>query len=106
MGIPAAIASVKKYFMSESNVFSPHLYKSSMNNINQSKKQEYNLQYHTSYQIRILSGTSEVHIFPDHEKPGSRCHLSKCTIDLRGWEFGTGREWGGDGKGEVSLRVT
>jgi hypothetical protein len=28
------------------------------------------------------------------------------TIDLRCWEFGMGREWGGDGKGKVSLRVT
>ncbi len=28
------------------------------------------------------------------------------TIDLRCWEFGMGREWDGDGKGEVSLRVT
>jgi hypothetical protein len=28
------------------------------------------------------------------------------TIDLRCWEFGIGRGWGGDGKGEVSLRVT
>jgi hypothetical protein len=28
------------------------------------------------------------------------------TIDLRCWEFGMGRGWGGDGKGEVSLRVT
>jgi hypothetical protein len=32
--------------------------------------------------------------------------LVRCTIDLRCWEFGMGREWGGDGKGEVSLRVT
>jgi hypothetical protein len=32
--------------------------------------------------------------------------LVECTIDLRCWEFGMGREWGGDGKGEVSLRVT
>jgi hypothetical protein len=29
--------------------------------------------------------------------------LVRRTIDLRGWEFGMGREWGGDGKGEVSL---
>jgi hypothetical protein len=32
--------------------------------------------------------------------------LVRRTIELRCWEFGTGREWGGDGKGEVSLRVT
>ncbi len=32
--------------------------------------------------------------------------LVRRTIDLRCWEFGMGREWGGDGKGEVSLRVT
>jgi hypothetical protein len=32
--------------------------------------------------------------------------LVKRTIDLRCWEFGMGREWGGDGKGKVSLRVT
>jgi hypothetical protein len=31
--------------------------------------------------------------------------LVRCAIDLRCWEFGMGREWGGDGKGEVSLRV-
>ncbi len=28
------------------------------------------------------------------------------TINLGCWEFGMRREWGGDGKGEVSLRVT
>jgi hypothetical protein len=28
------------------------------------------------------------------------------TIDLKCWEFGMGREWGGDEEGEVSLRVT
>jgi hypothetical protein len=28
------------------------------------------------------------------------------TIDLRCWEFGMGRELGGDEKGEVSSRVT
>jgi hypothetical protein len=27
-------------------------------------------------------------------------------INLGYWEFGMGREWGGVGKGEVSLRVT
>jgi hypothetical protein len=32
--------------------------------------------------------------------------LVRCTIDLRCWEFGMGRGWGGDGKGEVSLQVT
>ncbi len=32
--------------------------------------------------------------------------LVRHTIDLKCWEFGMGREWGGDGKGEVSLRVT
>jgi hypothetical protein len=32
--------------------------------------------------------------------------LVRRTIDLKRWEFGTGREWGGDEKGEVSLRVT
>ncbi len=32
--------------------------------------------------------------------------LIRRTIDLRCWEFEIGREWGGDGKGEVSLRVT
>jgi hypothetical protein len=32
--------------------------------------------------------------------------LVRHTIDLKRWEFGMGREWGGDGKGEVSLRVT
>jgi hypothetical protein len=32
--------------------------------------------------------------------------LVRGTIDLRCWEFGIWREWGGDGKGEVSLRVT
>jgi hypothetical protein len=31
--------------------------------------------------------------------------LVRRTIDLRGWEFGMGRECGGDGKGEVSLQV-
>jgi hypothetical protein len=25
---------------------------------------------------------------------------------LRGWEFGKGKEWGGNGEGEVSLRAT
>ncbi len=44
---------------------------------------------------------------PDHEKPGDHdVVLVRRTIDLRGWEFGMGRKWGGDGKGEVSLRVT
>jgi hypothetical protein len=28
------------------------------------------------------------------------------TIDLGCWAFGMGREWAGDGKGEVSLRAT
>jgi hypothetical protein len=32
--------------------------------------------------------------------------LVRRTINLGWWEFGMGREWGGDGKGEVSLRVT
>ncbi len=32
--------------------------------------------------------------------------LVRRTIDLGCWEFGMGRERGGDGKGEVSLRVT
>jgi hypothetical protein len=32
--------------------------------------------------------------------------LVRRTIDLRCWEFGMGREWGGDEKGEVSLQVT
>jgi hypothetical protein len=32
--------------------------------------------------------------------------LVKHTVDLRCWEFGMGREWGGDEKGEVSLRAT
>jgi hypothetical protein len=32
--------------------------------------------------------------------------LVRRTFDLRCWEFVTGREWGGDGKGEVSLRAT
>ncbi len=32
--------------------------------------------------------------------------LVGSTIDLRCWEFGMGWEWGRDGKGEVSLRVT
>ncbi len=32
--------------------------------------------------------------------------LVRRTIDLGRWEFEMGREWGGDGKGEVSLRVT
>jgi hypothetical protein len=38
----------------------------------------------------------------------SRDHdvLVRRTIDQGYWEFGMGREWGGDGKGEVSLRVT
>jgi hypothetical protein len=31
--------------------------------------------------------------------------LVRPTIDLRCREIGMGREWGGDGKGEVSLRV-
>ncbi len=25
---------------------------------------------------------------------------------LKGWEFGMGKEWGGNGEGEVSLRAT
>jgi hypothetical protein len=32
--------------------------------------------------------------------------LVRRTIDLRCWEFGMGRELGGDGKGEVGLRIT
>jgi hypothetical protein len=32
---------------------------------------------------------------PDHVKPG----LVRRTIDLGWWEFGTGREGGGDGEG-------
>ncbi len=32
--------------------------------------------------------------------------LVGCTINLGCWEFGMRKEWGGDGKGEVSLRVT
>ncbi len=32
--------------------------------------------------------------------------LVRRTINLGYWEFGTGREWGGAEKGEVSLRVT
>jgi hypothetical protein len=32
--------------------------------------------------------------------------LVRRTIDLGCWEFGVGREWGGDGEGEVSSRAT
>ncbi len=32
--------------------------------------------------------------------------LVRGTIDLKCWEFGMGREWGGGEKGEVSSRVT
>jgi hypothetical protein len=32
--------------------------------------------------------------------------LVKRTVDLGCWEFGIGRVWGGDEKGEVSLRAT
>ncbi len=32
--------------------------------------------------------------------------LVKHTIDLRCWELGMGRGWGGNEKGEVSLRAT
>jgi hypothetical protein len=32
--------------------------------------------------------------------------LMKRTVDLRCWEFGMGRGWGGDEKGEGSLRGT
>jgi hypothetical protein len=32
--------------------------------------------------------------------------LVKRTVDLRCWEFGMGRGWGRDEKGEVSLRAT
>ncbi len=32
--------------------------------------------------------------------------LVRRTINLGCWEFGMGREWGGDGKGKVSLQVT
>jgi hypothetical protein len=32
--------------------------------------------------------------------------LVRRTIDLGCWEFGMGRECGGDGEGEVSLRAT
>jgi hypothetical protein len=32
--------------------------------------------------------------------------LVRRTIDLGCWEVGMGREWGGDGEGEVSLRAT
>jgi hypothetical protein len=32
--------------------------------------------------------------------------LVRRTIDLGCWEFGMGREWEGNGKGEVSLRAT
>jgi hypothetical protein len=32
--------------------------------------------------------------------------LVRSTIDLGCWEFGMGREWGGDREGEVSLRAT
>ncbi len=32
--------------------------------------------------------------------------LVRRTIDLGCWEFGMGREWGGDGEWEVSLRAT
>jgi hypothetical protein len=32
--------------------------------------------------------------------------LARRTINLGCWEFGMGREWGGDGKGEVSSQVT
>ncbi len=40
---------------------------------------------------------------------GSRDHdvvLVKHTVDLGCWEFGMGKGWGGDEKGEVSLRAT
>ncbi len=43
-------------------------------------------------------------------KPGSRCRLSKAHNWFGetpgGREFGIGREWGGNGEGEVSLRAT
>jgi hypothetical protein len=32
--------------------------------------------------------------------------LVRSTVNLGCWEFGMGRERGGDGKGEVSLQVT
>jgi hypothetical protein len=32
--------------------------------------------------------------------------LVKRTVDLRCWEFGMGRGWEGDEKGEVSLQAT
>ncbi len=40
---------------------------------------------------------------------GRRDHdvvLVKRTVDLWCWEFGMGKGWGGDEKGEVSLRAT
>jgi hypothetical protein len=35
--------------------------------------------------------------------------LVRCIFNSgnpRGWDFGMGREWGGDGNGEISLRAT
>jgi hypothetical protein len=32
--------------------------------------------------------------------------LVKRTVDLGCWEFGMGKGWGGDEKGEVSLQAT
>ncbi len=43
-------------------------------------------------------------------EPDLRCRLSKARIYLRktpgGRDFGMGREWGGDGNGEIRLRAT
>ncbi len=57
----------------------------------------------------VFSGTynvESVSIVPDHESRDRYVVLVKRTIDLRCWEFGMGREWGGDEKGEVSLQAT
>jgi hypothetical protein len=62
--------------------------------------------FHTVHE----ANTEQVYTVPDYAKPGSWCRLSRAhnqTGDaLRGWEFGQGKEWGGNGEGEVSSRAT
>jgi hypothetical protein len=58
----------------------------------------------------LLLCHSNIVIVPDYEKLGSRCRLSRAHNQsgdaLRGWEFGMGREWGGQFTSNLGPRWT
>ncbi len=54
----------------------------------------------------LRSRLVELFVFRTMRSRDHEVVLVRRTINLGCWEFGMGREWGGDGKGEVSLQVT